>query len=164
MRVITNTTPLRYLVFIACVDILPALFGQVIVPQIVIQKELQHPRTPERVRTWAAKPPGWLEVRQSIAIDATLENIHAGERDAILLAQELQADLLLMDDWGGRQEAERRGFSVKGTLWAVEEAAQKGLIALPTVLSLLQATSFHMPQALLQDMLERDKVWKASQL
>jgi predicted nucleic acid-binding protein len=58
MIVVSNTTPLNYLVLIASVDVLPALFGRVCAPTAVIA-ELLHPRAPSAVRAWAgARPNG----------------------------------------------------------------------------------------------------------
>jgi predicted nucleic acid-binding protein len=72
----------------------------------------------------------------------------AGEREAISLAQDLHADLLLMDDRDGREEAEHQGFTVMGTLRVLELAAERGLLDLPTAITKLQTTSFHMPLSL----------------
>ena len=56
MRVIADNTPLRYLILLGYVDILPALYHRVIVPAAVVT-ELQHPKTPAAVRAWMAHPP-----------------------------------------------------------------------------------------------------------
>ena len=59
MRVITNNTPLRYLVFLGYETILRDLFAHLIVPPAVFN-ELQHAKTPARVRAWRRPhPPGW---------------------------------------------------------------------------------------------------------
>jgi predicted nucleic acid-binding protein len=95
------------LILIASTDILPALFGGIVIPRTVAE-ELQHPRTPTAVRVWMAAPPPWLDIQDvRVAPDATLAHLGSGERDAIALAQELHADLLLIDAWEGRREAER---------------------------------------------------------
>src|SRR5438067_2344134 len=99
MRVIADASPLHYLVLIASTDILPVLFGRIIVPRAVAE-ELQHPQTPAVVRIWMVTPPAWLDIQDvSTAPDATLAHLDAGEQAAIALAQELHADLLLMDEW-----------------------------------------------------------------
>jgi predicted nucleic acid-binding protein len=67
MIVVADTSPLNYLVLIDEIDLLPALFGQVIVPQAVFQ-ELQHPRTSRKVREWAAHLPAWLELRTVVPV------------------------------------------------------------------------------------------------
>jgi predicted nucleic acid-binding protein len=61
MIVVSDASPLNYLVLIDAVDILPALFGRVLTPPAV-WCELHRDRTPEAVRQWASQPPPWLEV------------------------------------------------------------------------------------------------------
>lgn len=61
MIVISNTSPLCYLVLIDLVEILPQLFGAVVIPEAVWQ-ELSDERSPEAVRRWIAQPPAWLQV------------------------------------------------------------------------------------------------------
>jgi predicted nucleic acid-binding protein len=66
---------------------------------------------PEIGRRWIAGPPEWLEVRMpTMKPDAALiaAELDAGEFDAILLAEELGASELILDDMDGRKEAERR--------------------------------------------------------
>ncbi|HMD70720.1 MAG TPA: hypothetical protein VKF41_05220 [Bryobacteraceae bacterium] len=80
-------------------ELLPRLYGTVIVPSAV-WAELQAAATPPMVKTWLADAPGWLEVRSSpasLTSDAAFDALDAGEREAIQLASELGADLLLMD-------------------------------------------------------------------
>jgi predicted nucleic acid-binding protein len=60
MLVITDNTPLRYLILVVYVDILSALFGRIIIPSTVVT-ELQHPKTPSVVRAWIAQLPVWVE-------------------------------------------------------------------------------------------------------
>ncbi|SRR6266545_4740419 len=98
MLVITDTSPLHYLVLIDHPAILPALFGRVLIPPAVAE-ELQRPHTPAPVRAWMGSPPAWLAVRTSCQpLVTTVLPLGAGEREAISLAQDLCADLLLMDD------------------------------------------------------------------
>lgn len=113
------------------------------------------------VRAWLSSPPEWLEVRlPHRRAEAVLPWLGAGERDAIVLAQEVQATLLLMDDLEGREEAKRRAFSVMGTLRVLELAAERGLLDLPTALAKLQTTSFYAPAAIIREMLARDTARK----
>ena len=112
MLVVTDTSPLHYLVLIQQDAIRPALYERFAVPPAVLAA-LQHSRTPELVRTRAAHRPAWLEVRQPRqALDARrFPRLGTGKREAIALAQELQVPLLLIDDADGRAEAERHGLT-----------------------------------------------------
>ena len=156
MLVIADASPLHYLVLIAATDILPLLFGRVVVPRVVAQ-ELQHPQTPALVHLWMAAPPAWLDIHKVDTIpDASLAHLDPGEQAAVTLAQELHADLLLMDEWEGRQEAARRALTVTGVLGVLERAARQELIDLPSALTRLLATNFYAPTNLVRDMLIRD--------
>jgi predicted nucleic acid-binding protein len=83
MIVISDTSPLNYLILIDYQDVLPTLFGQIIIPQAVLN-ELQHARTPETIKNWIAAKPTWLEVRNvRVSPISKLENLEYGEREAI---------------------------------------------------------------------------------
>ncbi len=62
MIVVSDTSPINYLVLIEADHVLPVLFGKVVAPPAVIS-ELQHQKTPAKVSAWAASPPAWLEIR-----------------------------------------------------------------------------------------------------
>ena len=88
----------------------------------------QHPRTPEIVRRWIGARPDWLDVRQpQLPPSDAMRLLGAGERDAILLAKEMTADVVLMDDMSGRAEASRQRIMTTGTLGVLESAAVRGL-------------------------------------
>lgn len=160
MLVIADTTPLRYLVILGHIDLLPILFGQVLIPPAVAE-ELQHPHAPAALRAWVASPPPWLIMRPSaLRPDAELLRLDPGEREAILLAQELHADLLLVDEQEARAEAARRSLTAMGTLRVLELAAERGFVDLPTVLTRLQAARFYMTPAMVQELRARDAARK----
>ena len=162
MLVVADTTPINYLLLLGHVDILPALFERVVIPQAVAT-ELRHPRAPAAVRAWIEAPPSWCAIRQAESQpDAVLMQLGAGEREAILLTQELPADTFLTDDLEGREEAIRRGIAVMGTLGVLERAALRELIDLPAVIARLQTTSFYAPPEIIAAMLARDADRKAS--
>jgi predicted nucleic acid-binding protein len=88
------------------------------------------------------------------APDASLAVLDLGERDAILLAGELGADQLIVDDRQGRIEAVRRGIAVLGTLGVMREAANLGLLDLRIALKRLGATTFYISPDVLSRLLE----------
>ena len=100
--VISDTSPVRYLVLIGQADLLPALYTEVLIPEAVAE-ELNQPATPEPVRRWIAHRPSWLQVVPVTTGRApvSLADLDLGEHDAILLALHLKADLVLMDDREG---------------------------------------------------------------
>ena len=86
-----------------------ALYDRVLVPPAVMS-ELEHARTPPTVRAWLGRLPQWLEVREVRSPPvAALTGLDPGEQQAIQLAQEEHADLLLMDERRGVALARPRG-------------------------------------------------------
>jgi predicted nucleic acid-binding protein len=108
MIVIADTTPVNYLVLIQAVEVLPRLFGQVLIPPAVFA-ELKDMETPSPVRAWLANAPSWFQVQTlHSSPDPELDYLDPGEREAIALAEELKADQLLVDEIDARKEAARR--------------------------------------------------------
>jgi predicted nucleic acid-binding protein len=145
--VVADTSPLNYLVLIHCQDVLAALYDRVLVPPAVMT-ELDHPRTPRIVRAWLGHLPQWLEVRgvRSPPV-ATLAGLDPGEQQAIQLAQEEHADLLLIDERRGVALARHQGLEVTGTLGVLMQAGRLALVDIDAALSDLQATDFRsMPE------------------
>ena|SRR5438094_5841915 len=103
MIVVSDTTPLNYLILIGQIDLLPRLYGQVIVPATVAH-ELQHLRAPASVRAWIGSPPAWLEIRDVAITEESETLLDAGELAALALAELLHANLLLMDDRAGSKK------------------------------------------------------------
>jgi predicted nucleic acid-binding protein len=156
MLVVADTTPINYLVLIGQMHLLASLYEQVVIPSAVAA-ELRHPKAPAVVQTWMARPPPWCAIRQAHGQpDQALMQLDLGEREAILLAQELRAGAFLTDDLEGRQEALQRGIAVTGTLGILERAALRALIDLPTAIAQLQATTFYGPPDIIATMLARD--------
>ena len=153
MIVVSDTTPVNYLVLIDRIHLLRDLYGRLALPQAVYE-EMQREGTPEKVRAWAASLPEWAEVRAAASPDPALK-LGAGEREAIALAEEVGADLLLVDDRKARREALRRGLAVTGTLAVLVVAAERGLVDLPEAIAELQQTTFRAPAELLAEIVRR---------
>ena len=103
-------------------------------------------------------PPGWFRLQElKNATDTNTGLQDAGEREAIALALELGAGLLLMDDADGRKAALASGLEVRGTIGILTEGAIRNLLDLPAALERLSSTNFHLTQAL------KDRAIKAVQ-
>ena len=154
--VVADTGPLNYLVLIEQIEILPALFENVFVPQAV-RDELRHQDAPEIVRHWIAEPPSWVEI---VALTAgndqpALRRLDEGERAAIQLAAQIGADLVLIDEREGAAVARSMGFAVTGTLGILDLAAYRGLLALGEAPERLKATSFRCRPEIMDALLAR---------
>jgi predicted nucleic acid-binding protein len=116
MIVVADTSPLNYLVQIQCEHVLPRLYRAVVIPLSVIE-ELRSPKAPSAVKAWIERLPDWLEIHPlASAPNPELNHLGRGEREAIQLAEEQRASLLLIDERKGQSEAARRGLSTTGTL------------------------------------------------
>jgi predicted nucleic acid-binding protein len=149
MVVVADTSPINYLVLIYQIDILPRLYTRILIPPSVLI-ELKHPAAPGPVRGWAVQPPGWLEVlapKNSVSVP----QLDLGESEAIALATEMDADVLIVDEQAARQEAARRGLRVAGTLSVLDDADQAGLLDFDMAVARLRQTSFRVSQAVLAE-------------
>lgn len=148
MIVVADASPILYLILIRSVDILKPLYDHVVIPQTVAT-ELLHASAPGTVRAWMEQPPQWCEVRPDVPPDPSLSNLDPGEHAAIGLALSLGADQLLIDEWEGRVEAERRHLRVTGTLGVLVQAHRRQLLDFETTLADLRQTSFYMSEELI---------------
>jgi len=156
--VVSDTSPLHYLILCGAETILPRLFRQVVIPPTVF-RELQQPNTPPPVREWARSLPTWIAVQTPKTLNLALD-VDAGELEAICLAQEIHADAVLMDDRAGRNAAIHCGLAVVGTIGLLEQAAARGLIELPQAMERLRQTNARLDSELIHAALARDKARK----
>lgn len=156
MIVVADTSPLNYLVLIGAIELLPALYEEVLIPQEV-HAELLRPGAPLAVRQWAATLPVWCDVRTaSTKYDPELSELDPGEREAIQPALDTGVDTVLMDEAGGRRQAVRRHLYVIGTLAVLEEGARRGLANFRDALQRLEQTNFRLSTAIRDEFLKRN--------
>ncbi len=154
--IVADTTPINYLVLIEAINVLPQLYGRILIPPAVLA-ELSDPQAPAQVRDWIMQPHTWLEVVPlRKPADSSLPHLDPGERDAIALATEQQASLLLMDERDGADAARARNLRVIGTLGVLDVAAAHGWLDLPAIFDRLRETTFRSPHRLMAAMLEQD--------
>jgi len=150
MTVVSNTSPLRYLVAAGQADLFVKLFGTILIPAAV-EREILDPHAPPAMQLWMAQRPTWLRLREvQTAPDAELTGqLDLGEAEAIQLAQELRADALIMDERRGRQVAAGRGITVIGVLGMLRESYRRGFIDNPIALAAqLRSLGFRTSRAL----------------
>ena len=153
MTVVSDTSPINYLVLIELQDLLPVLFEHVLIPGAV-RLELQSAEAPPEIRKWMASRPNWLEFREVASTPADLRQLDDGEREAIALAQTTGTPLILLDEKKGRRAARERGLAVAGTLGVIDLAARRGLVILLDALKKLERTTFRASPQLIRAIIE----------
>lgn len=121
MIVISDASPINYLVQIELTELLPQLFDRVVVPPAVVA-ELSHFAAPQVVQAWILGHPEWLEVIAP-TLPETPYPLGLGELAAIRLAKEYGADKVLLDDLKAMRLARRMGLETTGTLGVLQLAA-----------------------------------------
>ena len=121
MIVVSDTSPLNYLVLIESQHILPKLFQRILIPEAVRQ-ELESAGAPDAINQFLATEPDWLETHRVSEIDPSLRQLDAGEREAIALALSAAADRLLVDEKRARAVARDTGLYSAITINQVETA------------------------------------------
>lgn len=161
MIVVADTSPIHYLILIGQQELLRLLFGQVFIPEEVFQ-ELQAGKTPAKVSAWAAKLPSWIEIKKAIPAPTLNQfRLDKGEKEAIQLAEDLGANLLLVDEKLARRAAAQLGMTTRGTLGVLDAAAEEGWIDFAQALHDLKQTNFHLSITVEQFFLYRDAQRKA---
>jgi predicted nucleic acid-binding protein len=155
VNVVSDTSPICYLLLIGQEGLLGMLFDRVSIPSAV-RKELE---AVPAFREWLANSPAWLESHTLAAVPAEkgLSRLHPGEREAILLSESLNADLVLLDERKARQVARERGLEVMGLLGILDQAAQAGFVSLVDAVERLERTSFRVEPRLIKALLDRHR-------
>ncbi|HEV7404314.1 MAG TPA: hypothetical protein VGO11_15335 [Chthoniobacteraceae bacterium] len=151
--VVSDSSPLHYLILIEATDLLPRVASEVLVPPAVV-RELAHAETPAEVRRWMRSPPGWLRVVAPSQVDASLD-LDPGEMEAISLALELRVASILLDEKKGRRIAKERGLRPIGLLAVLEYSASNGWIDFEDAVARLQITTFRMSKMVLVEIRQR---------
>jgi len=121
MNIVLNTSPIIFLGKINCLHLLENCVTDIIAtPNVVF--ELGDYSLPTFIRVESLSMIGLAYVKGAIG------RLHEGELSAIVLAQELSADFVVLDDLLARQKAQHLGLNVIGTLGLLLLMAKKGLL------------------------------------
>ena len=123
MIVVSDTSPVLNLSVIRKLDLLRDLYGTIVIPPMVAQELIHNGFNPETIEWMVIKAP-----QDRGAVQALYEMLDPGESEAIVLAQELHADLLLIDERRGWKIASGKLISSAGLLGVLAEAKKKGHI------------------------------------
>lgn len=126
MKVVSNTTPIISLSSIGYLSLLPNLFGQVYIPKAVYQ-EIKSKKAfgyneidSDFIKT--------IEIKGTMYLGFLLNDLDLGEAEAIILATEINADALIIDERLGYKIAQSKGINAIGTLSILLMAKEQGII------------------------------------
>lgn len=130
--VISNASPLIALEQIGQLYLLEQLFGSIVIPPAVVREV-----------SASVTMPGWITeqtVSQAVGPRILRASLGSGESEAISLALEVQARLLILDDRPARRFAQALGLPILGTLGVLLAAKQRNLLPAirPSLDALLQ--------------------------
>ena len=157
MIVVSNTSPVLNLARIGRLELPPFLYNQVIIPSAVYEELLAAKADLSAAVDLASLP--WLVVataRDQSRVRKLCEDLDPGEAEAIVLAIERRADLLLVDERRARRTATAAGLAITGLLGIVAKAKQAGLIARakPVLDELIQIAQFWIGPELYAEVLK----------
>lgn len=132
MQVVSNTSPVCNLAIIGRLDVLRGQFGTIQIPEAVRAElaRLEHPDGRQAIDQACAD--GWIRVERLTRSDLSevlLSSLDAGESEAIALAIESRANLLVIDETAGRAMARSLAITLTGTLGLLLKEKREGRIA-----------------------------------
>lgn len=153
-EVLCNTSPLLYLHQLGRLDLLPALYARITIPEAVAFElheggRLGHAVPDVEALAWIA-----IEKVEQAAMLRLATDLDAGEREVLALALARPGCLALLDDGQARRYATMLDLTFTGTLGVLTRAKQRGLLdQVRPCLDQLQALGFRVAPALRQSVL-----------
>jgi predicted nucleic acid-binding protein len=129
MIVVSDSTVLIGLVKIGKLDLLKKIFSNVFIPEEVFKEVVE--RGKGKPGSKVIKEAAWIEanpVKDKIQVAFLLGSLEKGEAEVLVLARELEADLILLDEEKARKSAVIAGFEIIGLLGLFILVKNLGLI------------------------------------
>jgi predicted nucleic acid-binding protein len=128
-KVVVNTTPLIALSHIGQLDILKKMYGEILIPNAVYNELSAKPDSICKIEVENSKD--WVrieEIKNQMAKSMYKTQLHEGEVEVMILAQEVNADLVIIDDANAKKYAKYLKLPVTGTLGVLIKAKQSGYV------------------------------------
>ena len=161
MIIVSDTTPIISLLKINRLDLLEKLFGEVLIPDAVYEELTTDKRfIDEAKRITKASYIKSVSVLDSEAVQILKmeTGLDQGESEAIVLTNELKADILLMDEVKGRTVSKQMGITIMGTIGLLISAYEDDLLTSDDVrecIDNLQRSGRHIGKRHYQILLDR---------
>jgi uncharacterized protein len=126
---VSNSSPLINLARIQRFELLKSFYTEIVITpavyeEVVIQGKDREGSKDVSEASWIRQAPP----QDQLAVEALAAELGRGESSAIILARELDARILLIDEIHGRRIAQRLGISVTGTIGILSRAKRERLI------------------------------------
>ena len=156
-KIVSNTTPLISLLKIDQLALLQKIYRNIIIPSAVFAEVEQGKTKPYYTDLSKLDWISIQEIREQKAM-SYFYDLDAGEAAVIILATELKADLVIIDEILGRRFAKHAGHQVTGTLGILMKAKELGLIdKVGPLLDEMQQKGIWMSKQLKEKILKRAK-------
>lgn len=161
MIVVSDTTPLITLMKIGHLELLEKTFGEVHIPEAVYSELTSNPRFQSEITQIQNCP--FIHVKKvsderSVNLFRRATGLDLGESEAIILSDDMHADLLLIDELKGRQVAEQMGIKIMGTIGFLLASFEEKNISEPEIIEsieILHNSSRHISERYLELLLKR---------
>ena len=156
MIVVSNATPLIAMAMADQFDLLQRIFGRIYIPQGVYEEVVEE--GDERFGAPDVRQAPWIqvvEVNDRLAVQVLEDDLGKGESETIILAKELQAEWVLVDERLARRKLELLGVRTIGTLGILLKAKELGLMqAVRPEVEKLRARGFRLSRHVYEDVLQ----------
>lgn len=151
-KIVVNTTPLIALSHVGQLDILKRLYGEIFIPEAVY-KELSV-KTGSVCKKSVDASLDWIQIEKiqnEMAKELYKTQLHEGEVEVMILAKEIGADVIIVDDANAKKHAKYLGLPVTGTLGVLIKAKKKGYIdELKPILQLMVKNGIYLSANLIE--------------
>ena len=160
MTVISDTTPIISLIKINRLDLLEKLFGEVLIPEAVYRELTTNALFENEaiiVKASAFLKTSAVQNRKSLQLLQAASELDDGESEAIILADELKSDVLIMDERKDRKVAQKLGIKITGTVGVLLQAYSETMISsdeIKAYLDRLKNSNIRLSESLIQKALE----------
>lgn len=153
MLAVSNTSPISNLASIGHLMLLKAQFGELWIPTAVASELAAHPDTVARAAIELALEERWIKTASTppgSLLTILSSSLHKGEAEAIALATDLKAAVVLIDEQEGRQIATQLGLHVTGVPGILLRAKEAGEISAvrPEIQALREKARFFVAPSL----------------
>ena len=156
MIVVSNATPLIAMAMADRFDLLRSIFGRIYIPPGVYEEVVEEGG--ERFGAMEVRQAAWIQVieaKDKLAIEVLEDDLGKGESETIVLAREMQADWVLVDERLARRKLELLHVPTIGTLGILLKAKELGLLhTIGPEVDKLRARGFRLGKQAYEDVLK----------